>query len=138
LVKAPKVYIRDTGILHTLIKTPDVNELFGNPGAGTSWESFIIEQVRQLKPAHLDMYYYRTHQGAEADIVLVKGITPVASIEIKLSTAPQISKGFYQSIADLKTTHNFVLMPAGDSYPNKEKVIYCNISEFINKHLNRL
>ena len=138
LVKAPKIYIRDTGILHTLIKTADKEELFGHPAVGVSWESFVTEQIRQLKPVHLDLYFYRTHQGAEADLVLVKGMRPVACIEIKLSTAPQVSKGFYQTIADLKTKNNYVLMPTGDSYSGNEKIVVCSLSEFINNRLKQL
>ena len=138
LVKAPKIYIRDSGILHTLIKTADMDELAGHPAIGSSWEGFIIEQIRQLKPQYLDMYFYRTHQGTEADLVLVKGIKPVACIEIKLSTAPQVSKGFHQSIEDLKTKNNYVIMPSGDSYNTKEKITICSLLEFITIHLKRL
>ena len=138
LVKAPKIYIRDTGILHTLLKVNDADELFGHPGVGASWESFVIEQVRQLKPAHLDMYFYRTHQGAEADLVLAKGTKPVACIEIKLSTSPQVSKGFYQTIGDLKTKHNYVVIPSGDSYVVHEKTTVCSLGEFVSVHLGQL
>ncbi len=138
LVKAPKIYIRDTGILHTLIKTKDIDDLFGHPGVGTSWEGFVIEQIRQLKPEHLDLYFYRTHQGTEADLVLVKGIKPIVCIEIKLSNAPQVSKGFIQSITDLKTKNNFIIMPAGDNYQTKEKINICNLSEFLNIYLKNL
>ena len=135
LVKAPKIYIRDTGILHTLIRTVDMDDLFGHPSVGTSWESFVIEQTRQLKPAHLDMYFYRTHQGTEADLLLVKGLKPVACIEIKLSGAPQAQKGFLQSITDLKTKKNFIIMPTGESYTTKENITICSLSDFINVYL---
>ncbi len=138
LVKSPKIYIRDTGILHTLIRTSNMDDLFGHPDVGASWESFVVEQIRQLKPAHLDMYFYRTHQGTEADLLLVKGIKPVACIEIKLSVAPQITKGFIQSISDLKTKNNYLLMPKGDSYQAKENILVCTVSEFVNKHLGAL
>ena len=138
LVKAPKIYIRDTGILHTLIRTPDMDELFGHPGAGSSWEGFVIEQIRQLKPSYLDMYFYRTHQGTEADLILAKGIRPVACIEIKLTSAPQVSKGFLQSISDLKTKKNYIVIPKGDSYNTKEKVTICELTDFLNAHLGRI
>ena len=138
LVKAPKIYMRDTGILHALIRTRDVGELFGHPNVGVSWEAFVTEQIRQLKPAHLDMYFYRTHQGTEADIVLVKGLKPIACIEIKLSSSPQVSKGFIQSIADLKTDNNYMIMPKGVSYSTKEKITICNLSEFLNTRLGKL
>lgn len=138
LVKAPKIYIRDTGILHTLIRATDMDDLFGHPNVGTSWEGFVIEQVRQLKPTHLDMYFYRTHQGTEADLVLVKGIKPVVCIEIKLSGAPQVKKGFLQSITDLKTRKNYIIIPTGDSYDTKEGISICNLAVFINTHLGQL
>lgn len=138
LVKAPKIYIRDTGILHTLIKTSSLDDLFGHPQAGTSWESFVVEQVRQIKPAHLDMYFYRTHQGAEADLVLVKGNKPVASVEIKLSTAPQVAKGFIQSITDIKTSKNYLIMPAGETYQTAAKITVCSLADFLQIHLKKL
>jgi uncharacterized protein len=138
LVKAPKIYIRDTGILHTLIRAMDIDDLFGNPHVGTSWEGFVIEQIRQLKPPHLDMYFYRTHQGTEADVILVKGIKPIACIEIKLSTSPQVSKGFLQSIEDLKTKNNFIVIPTGDSYQTKDGINIASLSDFINTRLKHL
>ena len=138
LVKAPKIYIRDSGMLHTLVKTADMDELFGHPAVGNSWEGFIIEQVRQLKPHYLDMYFYRTHQGTEADLVLVKGMKPVALIEIKLSATPQVTKGFLQSITDLKTKHNFIVTPSGDSYKTKEKITICSSAEFIKELLGTI
>jgi uncharacterized protein len=138
LVKAPKIYIRDTGILHTLIRALDIDDLFGNPHVGTSWEGFVMEQIRQLKPPHLDMYFYRTHQGTEADVILVKGIKPIACIEIKLSTSPQVSKGFLQSIEDLKTKNNFIVIPTGDSYQTKDGINIGSLSDFINTRLKQL
>lgn len=138
LVKAPKIYIRDTGILHTMLRVPDMDDLFGHPQVGASWEGFVIEQIRQLKPAHLDMYFYRTHQGTEADVVLVKGIKPIACIEIKLSVSPALSKGFLQSVEDLKTNTNFIIIPTGDSYQTKGKITIVNLSDFVNTHLKHL
>lgn len=135
LVKAPKIYIRDTGILHTLIRAFDMDNLFGHPDVGASWEGFVIEQIRQLKPPHLDMYFYRTHQGTEADLVLVKGMKPLACIEIKLSTAPQVSKGFLQAISDLKTKNNYIIMPEGDSYSTHTSITICSLTNFIKKYL---
>ena len=138
LVKAPKIYVRDSGILHHLVRVASMDDLFGHPVAGFSWEGFVIEQIRQLKPAHLDMYFYRTHQGTEANLLLVKGIKPVACIEIKLSIVPQVQKGFLQSIVDLKTKQNFMVIPTGDSYQTKEGICICNLQDFISKHLPKL
>jgi hypothetical protein len=138
LVKSPKIYIRDSGLLHTLIRTPDMNELRGHPNVGSSWEGFVMEQMRQLKQGDTDMYFYRTHQGAEADVVLIKGMKPLACIEIKLSVAAQLSKGFYQCIEDLKTSDNFLVLPKGDSYKTKTGITVCSLDDFLNKYLKNL
>ena len=136
LVKAPKIYIRDSGMLHQLSNMHNMNALKGHPVVGSSWEGYIVEQVMQLKPANIDMYYYRTQAGAEYDIVLAKGIHPIACIEIKLNNAPTISKGNMQSISDLKTKKNFVVVPDVEEYKTKDKIIICNAATFLNKYLS--
>lgn len=138
LVKSPKVYVRDSGILHHLLKLDSINEVLGHPIAGNSWEGYVIEQIFQGKPDHLDMYFYRTHDGAECDVVLVKGIIPIACIEIKLTNAPSVSKGFYTSIGDLDPKKKFVITPASDDYPAKDGVIVTSLRQFLVKHLSAL
>jgi predicted AAA+ superfamily ATPase len=138
LVKSPKVYIRDSGILHHLLKLNSIDELLGHPIAGTSWEGYVIEQLFQAKPQYLDMYFYRTHDGAECDVVLVKGIAPLACIEIKLTNAPSISKGFYTSVADLNPKKKFVITPASEDYPAKDGVVVTSLRQFLFKHLPAL
>jgi uncharacterized protein len=138
LVKSPKIYIRDTGILHALVKTNNMNDLFGHPAVGASWESFVIEQIRQLKHPTIDLYFYRTHQGSKADLVLVKGNKAMACIEIKLSTAPQVSKGYLQTILDLNTTHNYIIMPTGDNYKSQNNIQIYNLNEFISQCLIKI
>ena len=135
LVKAPKIYIRDSGMLHQLSNVHSLTMLKGHPVAGSSWEGYVVEQVKQLKPAGLDMYYYRTQAGAEYDIVLARGIHPVACIEVKLNNAPSLSKGNLESIAELKTKRNFVVVPDVPDYKTKEGIIICNINSFLTKHL---
>jgi predicted AAA+ superfamily ATPase len=98
LVRSPKVYIRDTGILHRLLNISDYDSLLGHPGVGGSWEGYVIEQIYQLKPPGIELFYYRTQAGAECDLVLVKGITPLACIEIKLSNTPTVSKGLLVAV----------------------------------------
>lgn len=130
MVKSPKVYITDTGVLHFLNTIRNKDMLWGSTLAGASWEGFVIEQIRQQK-GELGMYFYRTHQGAEADIVLTKSSVPVSCIEIKLSTAPQVSRGFYEVVNDLKTKHNYIIMPEGEAFPLKNDLWCYNLSEFI-------
>jgi hypothetical protein len=136
LVKSPKVYLRDSGILHALLNVDETNELYGHPGAGTSWEGFVIEQIISMLPENIRPFYYRTHQGAEADLVFVKGIKPIASVEIKLTNAPAVSKGFFESIKDLKTKMNFVITPGSDSYVTSENIQVCSVKSFIEDYIN--
>ena len=138
LVKSPKIYIRDSGLLHQLSDVKNMLYLKGHPVVGSSWEGYIVEQVRELKPAGIDLYYYRTQAGAEYDIVLTKGVHPVACVEIKLNNAPVISKGNYQSITDLKTKKNFIVVPDVYEYKTKEGIIICNTETFFSKYLPKL
>jgi uncharacterized protein len=138
LVKSPKVYIRDSGLLHQLSDVHGMFALKGHPVIGSSWEGYVVEQVKQLKPAGIDLYYYRTQAGAECDIVLVKGILPVACAEIKLNNAPAISKGNYQSIEDLKTKKNFVVVPDVEEYKTREGIVICSMDTFLRKYIPKL
>lgn len=135
LVKTPKLYVRCTGIVHQLLGIHSFDDLLGHPALGGSWEAYVVEQIAQLKHPDLDLFYYRTQNGAEADIVLVKGVVPVAAIEIKFSNAPAISAGFYSSIVDLETKVNFVITPESDTYPSKNGVMVCGLMEFLKKIL---
>ena len=138
LVKAPKVYIRDSGLLHQLSGVDNMISLKGHPVVGSSWEGYVVEQIKQMKPSGMDMYYYRTQAGAEYDIVLARGIRPVACIEVKLNNAPSLSRGNLQSIADLQTKKNFVVVPDIEDYKTKEGIVVCNVKSFLTKHLVNL
>lgn len=135
LVKSPKIYLRDSGVLHHMLKLDSVDEILSHPVAGTSWEGYVIEQINQFKSSKLDMFFYRTHDGAECDIVLVKGISPLACIEIKLTNVPTVSKGFYSSVADLAPSRKFVITPGSDDYTIKDGIIVTSLYQFLSKHL---
>ena len=135
LVRSPKVYINDSGMLHRFLRISELEQLYGNPIIGQSWEGYVIQQVLQLKHRDLDAYYYRTQNGAECDIVLVKGLTPLACIEIKFSNAPVLSRGFYSCIEDLKTKNNFVITPESDTYSPKKNIKVCSLRDFFKKQL---
>lgn len=138
IVKSPKVYFRDTGILHYITGVQRYEDLFGNLVVGGSWENYVIEQIRQVLPVHIKPYFYRTHQGAECDLVLVKGSKPLAAIEVKLSNAPNISKGFYESITDLHTAKNYIITPSSDKYSPKKDIVTCSLLHFLQKELPKL
>jgi uncharacterized protein len=101
LVKAPKVYSRDSGILHALNGIASPKQLPLSLTVGASWEGYVIEQIAAAKPPHLEIYYYRTHHGAECDVILTRGTKPVAAVEVKFSSTPNLSKGFQTSLEDL-------------------------------------
>ena len=137
LVKTPKLYVRDSGLLHALLDIPDYKTILGHPVAGGSWEGFVIEQIISQLPDTVRPFFYRTHHGAEADLVLVKGITPIAAVEIKLSNAPVITKGFYQSLLDLKLLKGYVITPSVEPY-TINNVDIMGIQRFIDKVLPSL
>jgi hypothetical protein len=93
IVKSPTIFIRDTGVLHTLFNIENHEDLAGFSGKGSSWESFVIQQIVALLKPNVSPYFYRTQDGTELDLVLVAGIAPAVGIEIKLSNAPKITKG---------------------------------------------
>lgn len=135
LIKSPKVYIRCTGILHKLLDLKSYEALQGHPIVGASWEGYVIEQIASTIPDDVELYYYRTQNGAECDLVLSLGLKAIVCIEIKYSDAPVVSKGFYNSIEDLESKNNFVITPNSDDYSKNENVRVCNISTFISKYL---
>lgn len=135
LVKSPKVYVRDSGVLHYLNHVSLWKQLFNSVLIGASWEGYVIEQLVQLLNDDITAYYYRTHHGAECDLVIVKGLETVASIEIKYSSSPKVTKGFMVSIEDLKTDNNFIVTPQSDDYLIKEKIRVCSLGNFITKYL---
>ena len=135
LVKSAKVYLTDTGILHHLVGVSDFNSLSGNPVIGSSWESFVVNQLFALKSNQIDLYFYRTHHGAEVDLVFTKGLTVVATAEIKYSNSPQLTKGNFHAFDDLKAHMNFVITPSSDDYLFKESIRICSLKTFISNYL---
>jgi len=130
LVKSPKVYVRDSGILNRLLLIPDFNSLMGNPVFGSSWEGLVIGNIIENMPGWTP-YFYRTATGNEIDLILVRGIKKIA-IECKASSAPQLTKGNWDALADVNPDHTFVIAPInGNSYPLDKKVIICGIEEAI-------
>jgi len=111
LVKSPKIYIRDSGLLHAVVGIENEEDLEGYIGKGNSWEGFVIQQIiAQLRPS-VHPYYYRTQDGSELDLVLVKGISPVLGIEIKYANAPKITKGTTVASQDLGNIPVLVVTP---------------------------
>jgi predicted AAA+ superfamily ATPase len=139
LVKSPKILFRDNGLLHYLLNIKNFEELFAHPDYGTSFESFATEQILSgiSLRKKFDAYFYRSHQGDEIDLVLDNQKELVA-IEIKASSAPQIPKGFYTALSDLKIKRAFVIAPVERSYFAGDGIFVCGIEECISNLLETL
>lgn len=135
LIKSPKVYIRDSGLLHALLNMPTIEELQGNPKIGSSWEGFVIEQIINSLPEHCETYFYRTSAGAEIDLI-IKNKNELVPVEIKYSLTPKLSKGFRIAINDLNCKKGFIIYPGDESYPINENVSTLPLVE-IDALLNR-
>lgn len=120
LVKSPKVYVRDSGLLHALLNLPDVDSLIGHPQAGHSWEGLMVEQIFALLPKGADVSFYRTAAGAELDVVVELG-SKKYGFEIKFSSAPTVTKGFWQACQDVGLQHAYVVAPVQEGWPIKSE-----------------
>ena len=128
LVKSPKVYVRDSGILHRLLLINDFNGLMGNPVFGASWEGLVVENIIINMPDWTP-YFYRTATGDEIDLVLQRGSQKIA-VECKASTAPQLTKGWWNALADIKPEKAFVIAPInGSTYLINESVTVANLTD---------
>lgn len=116
LVKSPKVYVRDSGLLHSLLGIAQVHDLQGHPIAGASWEGFVMDQLCAQLPPGASVSFYRTAAGAELDAVVEHGAKRVG-FEIKFSAAPKVSKGFWQSVSDLQLERAYVVAPVAQGWP---------------------
>jgi predicted AAA+ superfamily ATPase len=121
LVKSPKVYVRDSGLLHALLGIASLDDLAGHPAAGLSWEGFIIEQLIAGLPPLATHGFYRTAAGAELDLVVESGGKRVG-YEIKLSNAPRPARGFWTACEDLGLDRAVVIAPVREGYPLADKV----------------
>ena len=129
LVKTPKVYIRDSGILHELLGISSFEELMGNPVLGNSWEGYCIENIL-TKYSRWNASFYRTTNGAELDLILSRGIKRIA-VEFKTSLAPRLTKGFWNAIEDVQPDITWVVIPEGEPYLYKEKVMIGSLEGFL-------
>jgi uncharacterized protein len=120
LVKAPKIYVRDSGIVHALLDLDTWNDVLGHPVVGASYEGFVIESLIQCAGPRFRPYFYRTHDGAEIDLLLERGGQPEIAIEVKRSSAPSVDKGFGLACDDLKVRQRYVVYPGEETYPIRQ------------------
>ena len=118
LVKSPKIYIRDSGILHALLGIGHLNELLGHPIAGPSWEGFVIESLLAVAPDRTQASFYRTARGAEIDLLLnFGGTSGTWAIEIKRGLTARAEKGFYVALEDTQPDKAFIVYSGLERYP---------------------
>jgi hypothetical protein len=129
LIKAPKVYVRDSGLLHALLRTATSEDLRSHPAAGSSWEGFVIEQVLGKLPRGWQAHFYRTSAGAEIDLLLHDGKNKPIAVEIKYSATPQVTKGFWTAMDDLSCKKGYVIYPGAEAYPIAENVLALPLAE---------
>ena len=116
LVKSPKVYIRDCGLLHALLNLPNHDSLLGHPILGTSWEGFVVEQIIAEAPQGTRTYFHRTASGNELDLLLELPGGALKAVEIKHSAAPKLGRGFHNALDALKLDSGFVVARVDGAY----------------------
>jgi hypothetical protein len=121
LVKSPRIYVRDSGLLHALLGIDSIDALQGHPIAGASWEGFVIEQLAAMLPPAATLSFYRTAAGAELDAVIEIGRRRFG-VEVKFSLSPQPTRGFWQALEDLGVERAYVVAPVAEPYPLAAKV----------------
>jgi predicted AAA+ superfamily ATPase len=129
IVKSPKVYIRDVGILNALLNIRNFNELYSHPVFGSAWELVVIENIIH-KFNDWNYFYYRTTNGNEIDLILTKA-DKVVAIEIKVSVAPKVTRGFWTALDDVKADKAYIVAPVQLSYPMKNNVSVMSLEDII-------
>jgi predicted AAA+ superfamily ATPase len=117
LVKSPKVYVRDSGLVHALLGIPDKDTLLAHMVVGQSWECFVVENLIAVAPEGVDVSFYRTGGGAEIDLLLTWPDGRQWAIEIKRSLSPKVERGFHAACVDLEPARKFVVYPGAERYP---------------------
>jgi len=129
LVKSPKIYFRDSGLLHRMLQVDDFNELMGHPVFGPSWEGLVIENIITCFP-DWKYSFYRSATGDEIDLVMQRKRVTIA-IECKASTAPKLNKGFSRAFEIVKPSLTLVIAPVNEKYPIKKDIYVCGLKDAV-------
>lgn len=131
LVKSPKVYLRDSGILHTLLGLPSLDALLDHPKVGASWEGFAMEQViAALRAQPREVFFWATHAGAELDLLIVRG-QHRQGFELKRASAPTATKSMHVAVADLDLDRLDVVYPGTETYLLAPKIRAVPLAQFV-------
>lgn len=132
LLKSPKIYVRDTGVAHSLLNIDSFEDLLSHSSVGASWEAFIVENVLSVLPKSVTPNFYRSSGGAEIDLILSFG-KEIWAIEIKRSLTPKIEKGFYHGCETINATQRFIVYPGDEAYPLKNDVTAISLAELMKR-----
>jgi predicted AAA+ superfamily ATPase len=135
LVRAPKVYVRDCGLVHALLNIPSYNNLISHPVVGGSWEGFVVENIMSAAQGRALPYYYRTSAGAEIDLILEFSGQEKWAIEIKRSSAPAISKGFHIACEDIHADRRYIVYSGNERFPFGENITAIPLVEIMQEVL---
>lgn len=122
LVKTPKVYVRDSGLIHTLLRLDTLDDLLGHPVAGASWEGFVIESLLRAAPARTSASFYRMASGVELDLVFELPGDRLWAVEIKRGLAPKVEPGLRTALADLRPERAFLVYAGDERYPKGDGI----------------
>jgi uncharacterized protein len=135
LVKSPKVYVRDSGLLHVLLGVRSLHELQGHPSLGPSFEGFAVEQILDLLPPSAEGHFYRTHAGAELDLVLSLDSRTRIGVEIRYTAVPKLRPGMREAMKDLGCARGFLVTAGHESFPLASDVQVLPLGRFLEEIL---
>lgn len=138
LVKAPKIYLKDCGILHYFLNIENTLALKSHPVLGSSWEGFVIEHLSQLKSERVELNFYRSHNGAEMDVVFVKSGKACAAAEIKFGDKITPSRGNFEACETLNVQQRFLIRQEGDDFESANGFKIVSFKSFISKYLPKI
>lgn len=132
-IKSPKVYVRDSGLLHTFLNLESFDDILGHQVFGSSFEGFVIENLIKTFP-RWQFHYYRNKSGSEIDLIMSRGNHRLA-IEIKASKAPKLNRGFWTACEDIRATKKFVIAMVDESYEIQKNTLVTNLELFLKELL---
>lgn len=133
LVKSPRFYVRDSGVLNRLLGIDNYDMLLSNPILGKSWEGFVIENIHSVLPRRAETYFYRTAAGAEIDLVVKMPSSEVWAIEIKYGVAPRLSKNFNQTSKDVGADRKYIVYGGEDEFPISDDTTVLSLRNLMSK-----
>ena len=133
LIKTPRYYVRDSGILHRLLGINHYDALLSNPILGKSWEGFVMENIHSVLPLRAETYFYRTAAGAEIDMVIRMPSSEIWAVEIKYGSAPKLGRHYSAICDDVGATRKYVVYSGSDEFPVSSDVTVISLPRFMKK-----